>query len=275
MFTPGEIAMMVAEFAFFPVLGWVSLRYLRAASDFPHKREMIRGAKWGGLIMSLVLMGPIFAGMVMYHREVPYASTVFGGFYMILGAYLVVARWWLVWETAGVFVALSLASERLKGEPTDLPTAISKWEEQRQSRWARAIPWVGGVIFLLWTGITVLAFVPMDRQMQAIKADRALEAEAAQALGDLPLKTVMVDRQWHIWSPLMPIMLGPLFSIPGHPDANLLWVILKEDAPEGSIERAASAAEAFLEAKGMRGEWVIRTSVPCDRRQDRVWRGGG
>ena len=39
--------------------------------------------------------------------------------------------------------------------------------------------------------------------------------------------------------------------------------------------RAASAAEAFLEAKSMRGEWVIRTSVPCDRCQDRVWRGGG
>lgn len=28
--------------------GWLSLRYLRAAPDFPHKREAVWGARWFG-----------------------------------------------------------------------------------------------------------------------------------------------------------------------------------------------------------------------------------
>ena len=103
MFTSTEIASALAEFAFFPVLGWISLRYLRAAPDVPHKAEMIRGAKWAGLIMSLCLMGPMFAAGVMARHAVPYALTALGGSYMVIGAYLIVARWWLVWEGPGVF----------------------------------------------------------------------------------------------------------------------------------------------------------------------------
>ena len=42
------IAIGVVLLVVFPAIGWKSLQYLRKAPDIPHKREMMRGAKWGG-----------------------------------------------------------------------------------------------------------------------------------------------------------------------------------------------------------------------------------
>ena len=271
MYTPGEIAYFVLALAFFPVLGWISLRYLRAAPDLPHKAEMIWGAKWGGLILTLFLLGPMLVSMVMIESELPYAITAMGVAQTFLMTYLAFGGALLVWQFAGVGLAVNLMSSRLKREPTDLATAVERMEKWRRGRGMRALAWVFGVLTVFWLGMTVLVVLPADRFTAALWADEELRTEAKQALSGLPLKGVMLERKRHIWAPFTPVVTSMRHSVPGHPNASYLLVVLKGDATPEDLEPALHAAKQFLQSRRLRGEWLVRVTVGCDHRLEEIW----
>jgi hypothetical protein len=66
-----KVIMVVVLLAQLPLVGRRSLRYLRDAPDFPHKREMMRGAKWGGwlaLVAAIPLTIAIWFGAEVLSR---------------------------------------------------------------------------------------------------------------------------------------------------------------------------------------------------------------
>ncbi len=257
------IAIDVLLLALFPALGWWSLRCLRKAPDFPHKREMIWGAKYGWLIWELFAVLPVIAGPLMVRFHVPWALTVSTA-WMLLIPLVTVANMLAYWPGIGSGVAIRIRGARMRGEEFDWDEFIARQEAQRRAWWLR----LGVALFILfipvWAYFVVTRIVPADRVVQAGQWSSRVEARMESAMADLPTTEVIVGRE---------VFSGMKRPVPEGMHDNSVLIALRADASEDVQREAIARAEQVLASEHTPLEWYIRVRAEGQKLIEEMWRG--
>ncbi|MEA3402869.1 MAG: hypothetical protein U9R79_16635 [Armatimonadota bacterium] len=162
-----EVALATLAVALFPAIGWISLRYLRAAPDFPHKQEMVWGAKWGGVIYGLLAVLPATASLLMWRHEVPWHLTVqcAGG---VLTGLLLAAGILSFWPVAGMGSVFSVVARRPAAENMCWRQHVERLEEGR-GNWLHKLLLAGAVGVVLFWGYLTFGLVQLDMLFSAAR----------------------------------------------------------------------------------------------------------
>lgn len=187
--------------AFFVAIGWTSLRALRRFPDFPEKAAMLRGAKWGGLA---------FTGLVVLSFGIMWLAAGYG--LCMAGVGIGKAVFWIGF-------AVSLHRYRFEGDGLLLGGQYfaryrrqgpEKWLEdwrKRQptvERWNRILVFWWPVLILLWLSFGAWGYWHSDRMLLAIAVDETLGKTLQQDLGD-PRVVKVVPMRWLFEGPLFPL----------------------------------------------------------------------
>lgn len=251
----------------FPALGWKSLRYLREAPDFPHRGEMIWGAKYGGALLVLSGVIPMWAGAAMAGHQLPWAMTVFGAGKVVFWA-LMLAASITFWPGVGAGVALSVMRARRRHEPFSWHQHVLSMEKRRRAWWHRLFTGFCAAIMVFWGYFTVHNFIPTDRMGIALDWSKRVEARMSEEMADLSVEEVGVYRELFSRSP------RPL-PIPEGMHDNSVSVELAAGADRNTWRQALERVERVLAAEDAPGEWQIRVRAEGAEPLTTMWRGGG
>lgn len=248
----------------FPALGWKSLKYLREAPDIPHKREMIWGAKYWGLIYDLVAVVPVVAGPLMVHYHLPWAMTVATAWIGLIPL-ATAAGMITYWPGIGHGVALSIWGARRGGGDFDWEEFVKDFERKRGAWWNKAAIAVFLVFIPVWGYFTFTRMIPAEGMLQATRWSDRVETEIADATQEMPVKDIIVSRE--IFS-----KMGK--PVPAGRHDNAVLVELAANADDGLREEALARVESILEKKRAPGEWYLRAWCDGDNEPvTRMWRG--
>jgi hypothetical protein len=260
------VAIGILLLVLFPALGWKSLHYLREAPDIPHKREMMWGAKYWGLIYDLVAVVPVIAGPLMIHYDVPWAmigATAWIGLIPLA----TVAGLITYWPGIGHGAALSIWGASWRGEEFDWAEFVEDFERKRGAWWNKAAIWIFLILIPVWGYFALTRIIPAEGMTQAMRWSDRVEARMAEATADLPTEEIIVARE--------------IFSGPGHRpmpkgahDNNVL-IRLEEAASREQQRRALDTAKQVLAAENAPLEWYIRVSAEDEEPLAETWQRGG
>lgn len=118
--------------------GWVSGRLsvacLRRAPDFPHKTEMIWGAKWGWLLF-LGGVALLYLAVCLGVNFGFYPSTLAAAVGALLFSAPIVTISFFPWQHIGSAAWVYRIKERIRRRPTDRDNLVVRRERVRGSSW--------------------------------------------------------------------------------------------------------------------------------------------
>lgn len=190
-----------AALLIFASMGYASGRVLRRMPDFPEKAAMLRGARWGALVMTglmllqlgIVLLGMQFALMMLS------GSVAKAVFWAGLGVFLLRFRL----ESDGMTFGLQYWRHR-KQAPDKL---IEDWRKRqtRVERYNRICLYCWPVLCGLWLAIGGWGYWHFDRSFVAAVSDERLGMALKQELND-PRVVKVMPMHAHFEGPLYPLI---------------------------------------------------------------------
>ena len=277
METAFGVLIAVVAFAAFPWVGWRSLRRLRDTPQFPHREEMLWGAKYGGWVASLGLWVPFYGFSLWFHYVGRMPFTVLGMAFIVISVFGLVSMSVLYWQMAGTFYALTEGVRRLKQQPADREAVLEHLRRGTDSRTAKVLRGLLVVSILFWLGFIATFGLPVDRAMAAEKWQNKLEAEISAEAAGLPVEDLFVTRAWGEFTPGYPgvddwtPLLFPIEGSPFHTGLSEVSISMEDDAQASDARRAAEVAERVLSRRGLEDEWIITVHHPPAEPLERRW----
>ncbi len=278
METVAGITMAILTFLAFPAMGWQSLKALRHAEDFPHRREMLWGARYGGWVAALGIVGPYYAAAIWRQFGGSWLFTSVGLAFVVICVFGMLAQTVLYWQMAGTFYTLTLGARRLKQQPTDTATVLASLEEQRTGRTAKILRWLLAIGIVFWL-VSIATFArPLDGALRALEWQDRVEEQLRAEFAGLPVERVSVSREWGDFTPgypglddLTPLMFpreGSVF----YEGLSEISIRMAEGSERSDAEEAVEAAQRVLSRRGLRDEWIITAYGTPGRPVEVTWR---
>jgi hypothetical protein len=277
METAFGILIAIVAFTAFPWMGWQSLKRLRDEPEFPHREEMLWGAKYGGWIASLSLWGPYYGISVWYHITGNWPFTAMGIGFLLVCVFGLIAMSVLYWQMAGTFYHVTVGVRRLKQRSTDRESVLEQLQEQIDSRGAMVLRWLLWLGVVFWLGFVATFGMPVDRAIEAVEWQNQMENAISAELEDLPVDDVYVSREWgeftpgypgiDDWSPVMFPIEGSTF----HEGLSEVSLHMDDEARTSEARQAAEVAVKVLSRRELTDEWMITVHHPPAEPLERAW----
>ncbi len=175
-------------------MGYASFRLLFPLPDFPEKRAMLRGARWGGPVFLAITVG-LLAALWLGWRYTSYCVTTLA-FGKAL-AWVLIAVLFLRFdpETTGFF-AFGYLLRPNRAESLD--EWLHRWprgRERSEQRWPRVMrllwPWLMFVPALMWLAIGVWGGWRIDRVFALVAREERFNQELQAALASPRVEEVI------------------------------------------------------------------------------------
>jgi hypothetical protein len=194
-------------------VAYLSRRFVRGLPGFDGKPEMLRGAKWGGLVgVGLIVLTAGLVGLGLHLTFLPLTSVSAGQalFWAGFG--------WLVLhydrESAGMFAVVTRPRRRPGQTPAEW---LDQWlagrrrQEERLRLGRRFLPPWFAFLPMLWLGAAAGGYLAFDRQFSWAMQEAKLGAEIQQALASPEVVDVIAQGRsaYKDWPYLMVVLVRP------------------------------------------------------------------